>query len=45
MNLFSKITKPILLPHWTQDLVATIPRTVCGYLFAFDFGADKFGMP
>lgn len=45
MKLITKITKPILLPHWSQDLVATIPRIICGYLLAFDFGADKFGMP
>jgi putative oxidoreductase len=45
MNIFTKITKPILLPHWSQDLTLTIPRIVCGYLLAFDFGADKFGMP
>jgi putative oxidoreductase len=45
MNLITKITKPILLPHWSQDLVLTIPRIICGYLLAFHFGADKFGMP
>lgn len=45
MNLFTKITKPILLPHWSQDIFIAIPRIVCGYLLSFDFGADKFGMP
>lgn len=45
MKLLIKITKPILLPHWSQDLVLIIPRIVFGYLLAFDFGASKFGMP
>lgn len=45
MKFLNKITKPILLPHWSQDLFLTIPRIVCGYLLAFDFGAAKFGMP
>ena len=45
MKIFRTITKPILLPHWSQDLFIAIPRIVCGYLLAFNFGADKFGMP
>ena len=45
MKLLTKFTKPILLPHWSQDLFLTFPRIVCGYLLAFNFGADKFGMP
>ena len=45
MNLITKITKPIILPHWSQDVLLIIPRIVCGYLLAFHFGADKFGMP
>ena len=45
MKLLTKITKPILLPHWSQDLFLIVPRIVCGYLLAFDFGAAKFGMP
>ena len=45
MKLLTRITKPILLPNWSQDLFLTIPRIVCGYLLAFDFGAAKFGMP
>lgn len=45
MKLLTKIIKPILLPHWSQDLVLIIPRIVFGYLLAFDFGASKFGMP
>jgi putative oxidoreductase len=40
-----KITKPVLLPFWWQDLLLAIPRLVCGYLLTANFGADKFGMP
>ena len=45
MKLFTKITKPNLLPHWSQDLTVTILRIACGNLLAFNFGSDKFGMP
>ena len=45
MKILKQITKPILLPHWTQDLVLAIPRIVCGYLLTSSFGADKFGLP
>ena len=45
MKLLQRITKPILLPHWSQDLLLAIPRIVCGYLLASSFGADKFGLP
>ena len=45
MKLLTIITTPILLPHWSQDLFLIIPRIVCGYLLAFNFGAAKFGMP
>ena len=33
------------MPQWWQDVLLLIPRIVCGYLLAFDFGAAKFGMP
>ena len=45
MKLLQKITKPILLPHWSQDLFLAIPRIVCGYLLSVEFGAPKFGLP
>lgn len=45
MKLISTITKPILLPHWSQDLFLTIPRIVCGFLLTYSFGAAKFGLP
>lgn len=40
-----RIIKPILLPHWWQDLLLAMPRVICGYLLTTSFGADKFGMP
>lgn len=45
MKPLTKIAKPILMPNWWQDVFLIIPRIVCGYLLAFNFGADKFGMP
>lgn len=45
MKPLTKIAKPILMPNWWQDVLLIIPRIVCGYLLAFNFGADKFGMP
>ena len=40
-----KLLTPIILPSWWQDFLVAIPRIVCGYLLAADFGADKFGLP
>jgi putative oxidoreductase len=45
MKFFSKLTKPHLLPHWSEDLLLTIPRIICGFLLTSSFGADKFGLP
>ncbi len=45
MKILSALTKPILLPHWSHDLLLTIPRIVCGYLLTVEFGAPKFGLP
>ncbi len=45
MGIITKITKPIILPHWPQDLILTIPRIVCGYLLTVEFGSPKFGLP
>lgn len=45
MKLLQKITKPITMPFWWQDLFLSIPRIICGYLLTSSFGADKFGMP
>ncbi len=40
-----KLLTPVLMPYWWQDLLLLIPRVICGYLLAFDFGAAKFGLP
>lgn len=40
-----KITKPILLQFWWQDILLAIPRIICGYLLTANFGSDKFGLP
>ena len=45
MKILNKITKPILLPHWLQDLFLAIPRIICGFLLTSNFGASKFGLP
>jgi putative oxidoreductase len=45
MKLLKNITNPILMPHWLLDFTLLIPRIICGYLLAANFGADKFGMP
>ena len=45
MKLLKKITNPILMPFWWQDLMIAIPRLVCGFLLCTSFGADKFGLP
>ncbi len=44
-KILQKIITPFNQKHWSQDLLITIPRIVCGYLLAFDFGAAKFGLP
>ena len=45
MKIIYKITKPIILSHWFQDLFLAIPRIVCGFLLTSNFGASKFGLP
>lgn len=45
MNLLNKLSNPVLMPYWWQDLLLLLPRLYCGYLLAFSFGSDKFGMP
>ncbi len=45
MKTLQRLTTPVLLPAWWQDLVLLIPRLVCGYLLTSNFGAAKFGLP
>lgn len=44
-RIFLRITQPVLMPHWSQDLLFASIRMYCGYLLTSDFGAAKFGMP
>lgn len=39
------ITKPTILPNIWQDIFLSVPRILCGYWMAVDFGAVKFGLP
>lgn len=43
--MLRKLTTPLLLPAWWQDLFLSIPRWVCGLMLTIDFGAAKFGLP
>jgi putative oxidoreductase len=45
MNVLQKITNPIKMPFWWQDLLLAFPRIICGFLLTSYFGADKFGLP
>ena len=45
MTWFTRLTRPVSLPHWSADLLVLIPRLVCGYLLTKEFGAPKFGLP
>jgi putative oxidoreductase len=45
LQLVSQITKPLIMPHWTLDLLLSVPRIFCGYFLAVNFGASKFGLP
>lgn len=33
------------MPYWWQDFLLAMPRMICGWLLAINFGAPKFGMP
>lgn len=40
-----RILSPVVMPHWSQDVLLLLPRLVCGYLLTANFGAAKFGLP
>ncbi len=44
-KMLLKITSPVIMPYWWGDVLITIPRIICGYLLAANFGAAKFGVP
>lgn len=45
INLHLRINKPVVQNKMYSDFILFLPRFVCGFLLAKDFGADKFGMP
>ena len=45
MRLLQRLTNPILMPAWWQDLILALPRILCGILMSVSFGAPKFGVP
>jgi putative oxidoreductase len=45
MKILQRITTTVLMPYWWQDALLLLPRLLCGYLLAANFGAAKFGMP
>jgi putative oxidoreductase len=45
MHFLKRIIRPLLMPHWGQDLLLALPRIICGLLLGLDFGASKFGVP
>jgi len=36
---------PVIMKHWLLDLLFALPRILCGYLLAVNFGGSKFGVP
>lgn len=44
-ELLKRMTQPIKMPFWWQDVLFALPRIFYGYLLTTDFGASKFGMP
>lgn len=45
MRIFHRITAPVLMPFWWQDLLLLLPRLFCGLVLTANFGAAKFGLP
>ena len=45
VKILQRITTPITMPAWWQDILLLIPRVVCGYLLTSNFGVAKFGLP
>ncbi len=44
-NLIKRIISPVTMHHWFADLILAIPRVLCGYFLAVNFGGSKFGVP
>ncbi|MCK8519957.1 DoxX family protein [Aquimarina sp. D1M17] len=44
-NVLKKIMTPVTTKYWYTDLLFAIPRILCGYFLAVNFGGSKFGVP
>ena len=45
MKTLQAIIKPIVMPHWSQDLILLLPRLIGCYFLCVNFGGSKFPMP
>ncbi|MBQ4819492.1 DoxX family protein [Aquimarina sp. MMG016] len=44
-NVIKRIITPVTMTNWYTDLLFAIPRILCGYFLAVNFGGSKFGVP
>jgi putative oxidoreductase len=44
-RLYKWMNAPVVQESFISDIVLLLPRVVCGYFLATDFGASKFGLP
>lgn len=44
-KMLTNLITPTVQASWIADLVLAIPRIICGYLLAVQFGGSKFGVP
>ncbi|GAA4275831.1 DoxX family protein [Aquimarina mytili] len=44
-TIFLKIISPTVQTSWISDASFAIPRILCGFFLAVNFGSSKFGMP
>ena len=45
MKTLQAILKPIVMPHWSQDLILLLPRLIGCYFLCVNFGGSKFPTP
>ncbi len=45
MKTLQAIIKPIVMPHWSQDLILLLPRLIGCYFLCVNFGGSKFPVP
>ncbi|WP_405206474.1 DoxX family protein [Aquimarina sp. LLG6339-5] len=44
-NVIKRIITPITMKYWFFDFLFALPRILCGYFLAVNFGGSKFGVP